>query len=83
MSVFTDDCSEHEKDRWRKKIEDGLVVDGSVAVYTLNKKVYCLQLLIKLFDGYQFRSAGCTRLIRMSGFGAASTAIKLASERAL
>ena len=53
ISILNDECPEPEKEKMKEMIEDGLFLDGSVAVHALNKKVYSLYLLIKLFEFYQ------------------------------
>jgi tetratricopeptide (TPR) repeat protein len=51
--VVVDACPEAEREKLRKMVTDGLVMDASVAFFLMVRKLYWLQLLIKLFDLYQ------------------------------
>jgi hypothetical protein len=51
--VLVDACPEAKREKLRKMVTDGLVMDYSVAVFMMIRKLYWLQLLIILFDLYQ------------------------------
>jgi hypothetical protein len=54
VSVFNNACPPNEKDEFKKMIADGLVQDASTVIYLTTKKLFWLQLLVKLFDTYQY-----------------------------
>lgn len=55
VSVFNNTCPPNEKKEFKKWIADGLVQDASTVIYLTTKKLFWLQLLVKLFDTYQHK----------------------------
>jgi hypothetical protein len=55
VMVFTSAAPSAEKEKFKEMIANGLARDASTVIYLMTKKLYWLQLLVKLFDTYQYK----------------------------
>ena len=52
---FKNSCPEEDKEEYKQMIADGKILDASVGIYILVRRLYVMRLLVKLFDEYQLR----------------------------